>query len=47
MDCPFCGWGMGLAGTIDPAEIVLAFEDHVEEHVDEMVCELRNQSRWD
>lgn len=40
MSCPFCEWEMGLGGTVDPCEIVLAFEDHIAEHVNEMVAEV-------
>jgi hypothetical protein len=36
MVCPFCEWEMGLGGTVDPAEVVLSFEDHLQEHVEEM-----------
>lgn len=44
MCCPFCGWGMGLGGTDDPCDIVVAFEDHLADHVEDMLLDARNPS---
>lgn len=37
MSCPFCDWEMGRAGTVDPCDVVIAFDDHLEHHVHEMI----------
>lgn len=39
MSCPFCEWAMGLGGTTDPCDVVLSFEDHLMDHVREMISE--------
>jgi hypothetical protein len=36
MDCPFCEWGL-WAGTLDPCEILIEFDDHLSEHMAEMI----------
>lgn len=40
MKCLFCEWEMGMDGTVDPAVVVLAFEEHLDEHVTEMTSEI-------
>lgn len=37
MQCLFCGFEAGVGGTVDPCEAVLTFEDHLLDHVNEMV----------
>lgn len=37
MSCPFCGWEEGMAGSVDPCDVVIAFEDHLTMHVEEML----------
>lgn len=39
MSCPFCEWEMGYGGTVDPCEVVCAFDEHLLDHVTEMVLE--------
>ena len=41
MSCPFCEWEMGLGGTVDPAEVVFAFEDHLSDHLDDLLVEMQ------
>jgi hypothetical protein len=40
MSCLFCEWEMGLGGTVDPAEVVCAFEDHLDDHLVDLLGEL-------
>lgn len=37
--CPFCGWEPNLFSGSDPADIVLGGDDHLDEHVEEMITE--------
>jgi hypothetical protein len=41
MRCPFCEWEADLYGGADPAEIVVAFDEHLGCHVEEMTAETR------
>ena len=39
-ECPFCEWWQALGGTVDPAEILCTWDDHLDEHVGEMTREM-------